>query len=125
MSRREWTFQRPAPDLAAAAAKQQQYHHERLTWWEEEREKVNEAIGSAGVQLRRHPVTGGERHEIVIDPTLSGRLAECERKIEQHRLRSDEYARWYAMLKAAGEKTYELTHYDWQFFFGLKGDEDE
>lgn len=125
MKRREWTFERPARELAEAARQRVEYHGKRLHWWETEREKADAAIKDGGIQVRTHAVTGGERHEAVIDPTLTNRLGECEAKIRQHRAKSDEYAQWIKALDSAAERSLTLDHDDWIFFFGLHGDEDE
>ena len=125
MKRREWIFERSATDLAEAARSRVEYHGERLTWWELERERADDALKSKGVQVRSHAVTGGERHEAILDPTLAGRLGECETKIRYHRGKSDEYAQWIRALDSAAGRSLTLDHDDWIFFFGLRGDEDE
>jgi hypothetical protein len=125
MKRREWTFEKPASELVEAARERVNYHGERLDFWETEREKAESAINSAGFQVRSHAITGGERHEVVIDPTLAARLSECESKMAQHRARSDEYAQWYSALKTADARSFVLDHDDWLFFYGLRGDDDE
>ena len=124
MKRREWTVQKLVDELVAAADERCSYHTKRLDWWEGERDEANDRIRESGVQVREYAQTGGNRHEVVIDPTLAKRLSECERKITHHRALSDEYAQWWSMLKKA-TGSFELDHDDWQFFFGLRGDEDE
>jgi len=122
--RREWTFQKTGEELEAAAKKRAEYHLKRLAFWEEARDKAEQQIKDSGFEVRRHTVTGGERAEVTIDPGLVARLAECERKMEQHRERANEYAQWVAALKTV-HGTQALDFDDWLYFYGLRGDEDE
>lgn len=125
MQRRDWKFQKTAVELAEAAQERCSYHMKRHSFWEEERDKAQAEINAAGVKVVSRPISGGERHDVVADPTLLDRLWECEKKMIDHSNRSNEYAQWYAALKTVDARTLELDHDDWLFFFGLRGDEDE
>jgi hypothetical protein len=125
MKRSEWEFQKPAPELAEKAKENATYHLQRCGFWENERETAEVALAAAGFTIREHAQTGGPRHEVVVDQPLVTRVAECERKIEQHTSKANEYAQWAPALAAAGDAVLTLDFADWMFFFGLRGDEDE
>ena len=116
--RLDWTFTRTTADFARGAKARWEYHLRRKAWWEEERGKARQLIREAGVEVRAHPVTGGERHEVVLDPDLARRLAECDRKIAEHgEEKAEEFRRWFRLLDVEqGTVPFDFT--DWQFFFG-------
>lgn len=117
--RREWQFQATDQQLAEASHEKAVYHNDRARWWQEQRSIVNDQIQESGVQVRSHPVTGGERHEVVLDATLAARLSECDRKIQDHNHTAAEYRQWHdALTSGIAGTSRVLDHDDWLFFFG-------
>jgi hypothetical protein len=115
-SRNDWRVQVSSAKLAAQSQQRAQYHEQRLTWWKDEEAKAREAIRDSGVEYREQQVTGGERFEAIIDPSLSRRLSECGQKINNHRSGADEYLRWAAFLAAMNGVALTLSREDFHYF---------
>jgi hypothetical protein len=118
MSRTDWTFEYPAEKIADAARVKAQYHRDRYDYWDGEIAAAEAAIQEKGIDIRSYDVTGGKRHEVVIDPALSNRLSEAEGKRQQHGRKADEYRDWCRVLELDPEKRLELDFND-VLFFGL------
>lgn len=125
MKRNEWTWQKSATDLANAADSQAHYHGTRVAFWKDQRAQAEQDIHDKGLDVRHRPQTGGDRHEVIVDPELARRLGECDSKIQRHQLSVEEYGQWADALRDAGGRTLELDHADWTFFYGGTDDEDE
>lgn len=117
--RRDWTFIYTVEEVANAAEAKAKYHAEREAFWEREKEEVVAAIRESGLEVRGHKVTGGERAEVVLDPTLAKRLDECQNKLTGHQSSGEEYRGWHSVLRVAVEREedrLELDHEDVRYF---------
>jgi len=100
--RSHWRFQYPVKLIAKAAQERVAYHSDRVQWWENQRDEAEKAIKNTGIQVRQHQFTGGKDVEIVIDPTLAKRLAECNDKVEGHRTSRESFECWERILTRSG-----------------------
>lgn len=116
LGRSNWQVQWPATDLRAEVTKAAAYHRQRLTWWAEEAETVKSKIGEDGLQVREQQITGGVRHDVVIDPTLSARLGECEQKQRGHRARAEALEGFDTFLEQKTGQQVTLLPADVEFF---------
>lgn len=123
MKRDEWVFGFTVAEVFDAAEEKVSHHTERIEWWQAEKERVEAEIKESGLEVRHHQQTGGSRAEVVIDPTLASRLGECERKLESHRQRVEQYRRWVGALRTKGDDDFLELHYDDVQFFGLAEEE--
>lgn len=115
--RNEWRFQFSASVISKAAKDEAAYHEERLDWWKIEQERATEQAKAASVVVRKHEVTGGKRVEVVLDPSVSKRLQECESKISAHRAAFDDFKRWAdAMSAMQPRQNYDLDPDDVAYF---------
>lgn len=115
IGRTNWQLQYSASNLAVEVDRAREYHIDRQDWWENEAAVTRDKIGEDGLQVREQQITGGIRHDVVIDPTLSARLSECESKISGHRSRVETLGSWLDFLRAS-ERTLILTASDADFF---------
>ena len=116
MLRDDWRFIYPASTVGEAAGRLAEYHRERLWSWEEAKAQAEERISDKGVEVRHHEVTGGQRAEVVIDPSLAARLQECEGKISTHKRAAQVYAEWSAVMERAADGPMTLDIDDVRFF---------
>lgn len=117
--RNDWFFDYSVGDVAYAAGQKANYHEGRKRWWGGERQSVVEQIRATGVEVREFEITGGKDAQVVIDPTLSKRLSECQMKIAEHERKAEEYGSWQIVLEGQNPAhPLELDHQD-VLFFGL------
>lgn len=115
IGRTNWQTILPVDDVRGYAETAAKYHRLREEWWHTQAEDVKETIGVSGLEVREQPITGGMRHDIVIDPALIQRLNECETKSAGHRNKAEALERFQAFLSAShGPLT--LTAADADFF---------
>lgn len=120
--RQTWEFVYQASTVAQAAERRAKHHGARLAWWEAERKKSEEDLKKKGFEYRQRRYTGGEEIEIVGDPELAKRAADCKQKIRGHAEHRDSYAAWVRALKTVAKrgKSRELTlTIEDVLFFGL------
>ena len=117
MKRNTWYFTAQSDSLRDMCEQRVSHHMERLAWWREERRMADFSLRERGIDIREYAVSGGDRVEVVIDPTLTKRISECEAKIRQHLARCEEYAMWRDIIEGNGTRSYEFDHDDWTFFF--------
>lgn len=103
MKRGGWTFAQSIRNVARQAEAEAEYHDGRVEFWESERSKVMDQIADEGLDVRSQAVTGGSRAEVIIDPSLSKRLSECESKLDEHARRRDEFEQWASVLNFAAD----------------------
>jgi hypothetical protein len=89
--RTEHTFQFTAEQIAKAATAEFEYHAKRAVWWASEHETAVTEAKTKGVEVRRYPVTGGDRAAITIDPTLAKRVEESFTKRTDHQRKADRF----------------------------------
>lgn len=118
MKRREWTFTYVATEIASAAARKSEHHRAREDWWTQERAKADLLVQDSA-EVRAVPQTGGDRPEVVIDPTASARWSECDRKIKEHREKAAGYEVFVSVMGDQDDsEAYELDAED-VLYFGL------
>lgn len=116
MSRRDWEFEYVASDVAEGAARRAEYHDERSEYWREEVELAKAEIQESGIDIRSYEVTGGQRHDVQIYPSLAKRLSEAESKHQSHASDRDDYRKWERVLRIDPTKRLSLTLDDVVYF---------
>ena len=121
--RREiWVFRYKPSEVLAAAKDRVKHHIARGKSWMEEHDKAEEQLKKKGFEYRERPTSYEPHVQIVGDPELAQRVAECRRKIAEHREKQRLYETWVRALKAKTERQpgeeLELTIND-VVFFGL------
>jgi ribosome-associated translation inhibitor RaiA len=120
--RQEWVFRYRLAEVFAAAKERVEHHIARGEWWTKEGNKAEAQLRKRGFEYRERPTSYESEVQIVGDPELALRAAECRRKIAEHREQQMKYETWVRVLKrqtkrqAGGEL--ELTIND-IVFFGL------
>jgi hypothetical protein len=118
--RHDHTFRFAGKAIAHAAAGEAHYHHQRVKWWKAEHEKAIAAAKGAGIEIRSYEVTGGTQAQVVIDPTLSQRLTQCENKIRSHQQAADRFQIEADAYDSQPKRLYEC-HPDDIVYFRLVG----
>lgn len=116
MPRRDWEFQFTAADVAEGAAKKATYHAQRRDHWAKEVDRVRKEIKESGIDIQSHDVTGGQRHEVRIDPAMARRLSEAESKYQSHDADHDTYLKWERVLRTDPTKHLKLNYDDVLYF---------
>jgi hypothetical protein len=121
--RREiWTFRYKPTEVLAAAKERVKHHAERGKFWTSEYNKAEGQLKKKGFEYREREGSYEHQIEIVGDPELGQRLANCRQKIAEHRKEQELYETWVRALKAKTERQpgeeLELTVND-VVFFGL------
>lgn len=115
--RKKHLFQFSAKQISEAAKVEAAYHDQRAGWWNSEFEKAVEAAKAAGLRVEKYAVTGGERAQMVIDPTLQNRINECENKRSSHQKLAEQLTIEAASYATQHEgMVYALDHEDVQHF---------
>ncbi len=120
--RQVWTFKYKPTEVLAAAKDRVKHHIERGGFWTKERDKAEEQLKKKGFEYRERETSYEAHIQIVGDPELAQRVAECRRKVAEHREKQQLYDTWVRALKAKTERQpgeeLELTIND-VVFFGL------
>lgn len=122
--RREiWGFRYKPAEVLAAAKDRVRHHTERGKWWTDEYNKAEDQLKKKGFEYRERQYSSHEPQiQIVGDPELAQRVAECRAKIAEHRQKQGLYETWVRALKAKTERQpgeeLDLTIND-VVFFGL------
>jgi hypothetical protein len=109
-------FQFAGKRISTAAERESEYHAERLKFWTAEHRQAIDKARAAGLEVHEYPVTGGVRAEMVVDPTLQGRINECANKIHLHRKMADQLQIESACYGTQPERMYELEPDDVVYF---------
>ncbi|MEE8503970.1 MAG: hypothetical protein V3T26_05925 [candidate division NC10 bacterium] len=124
MERSQWKFRFAAALVAEAAQNRADHHRDRRKWWEDELEKTDKQLRETGVEFRSHEVTGGQRLDLAVDPTLKNRYEEGRFKVQAHTEKWEEFERWTFALETAAEDVVVLElDIDDIAFFGIERDE--
>ena len=102
--RSKWIFRYRPAEVLAAAKKKVVHHADRKKWWTEEYAKAEKQLKSKGFEYREHYNSLGRDVQIVGDPELARRAAQCKEKIESHHQRIDSYETWVRALQAKAER---------------------
>lgn len=120
--RNDWTFEYGIEEVKDAAERKVQHHSGRIEFWEKEKQDVLTAIRESGIDIREHEITGGQRAEVVIDPTHQKRLNECQSKITSHKGTLEDFEGWAQVLHSrvmqSDARVLNLDHQD-ILYFGL------
>lgn len=115
-NRLNWTFQYGAEVLLEAAKAKQEYHEARLLFWETAKAAAEVELRASGISLRDYEVSGGKRIEAQIDRALENRFNEVTERATSHQFRMGEYERYIRAFTASGNKVFELTIDDMNYF---------
>lgn len=115
-NRINWTFQFAAETLEAAAEKKTGHHDARLLFWEEALKIAEIDLKEKGVDIREYEVSGGKSIDFVMDPGLKSRYNKSSERIDYHRHRIADYARYYRAFELSPNKVFELTISDMEYF---------
>ena len=124
MRRSTHTFQFTGEQISKAAEAEYVYHDDRADWWEEAYATAIVDAKAKGVQIREYDVTGGKRADIIIDPSVQGRVTESQMKRQSHRKRADDFQIEAATYGSQSDRMYELDGDD-VMHFRLAGGERE
>ena len=117
-----WIFRYKPAELLAAANRKLTHHVQRGEWWAAEHNKAEEQLREKGFEYRERQTSHESQIQIVGDPELAQRVAQCRRKIAEHREEQKVYETWARALKTKTERQpgeeLELTIND-LVFFGL------
>lgn len=117
MLRDSWEFEFSVGDVLKAAETKRIYHTERVEHWTEEREKAEADLRAAGVEIREHEATGGTQFTAVLDVEKTAWLNQCNRKLETHQLRAQQFDAWIYVLRSRPLfDSLKLQHDDVRFF---------
>jgi hypothetical protein len=120
--RSDWTFEYGIEEVKDAAEKKVQFHADRITFWESAKETTLNLIRESGIDIREHEITGGQRAEVIIDPTHQQRLNEAQDGLTRNKAKLDEYEGWAQVLHSRvmqnDARTLSLDHQD-ILYFGL------
>jgi hypothetical protein len=118
--RHEHLFQFTGAIIAAAAQAEYAYHKDRLQYWNIAMGLAIESAKNAGLKVEEYAVTGGKRVQMVVDPSIQGRLNECGAKIDKHRTAADHFQIEASTYVTQSERSYELQPDD-VIYFRLAG----
>lgn len=125
MQRTEWLFQFPATEVLSAARVKAAHHRHRQVWWEKKQRQVITEAKSKGITINEslameYSKTGSNvmrGARLVIDTVYQEKLQECFAKVQEHRMKKEEYEGWIAVLKTTNE-VLPLHMDDYLYFFG-------
>ena len=112
----------PTSTISTSLLSAIEHHSGRRKWWESEYSKAEDQLKEKGFEYRKRQDTYEPGLQIVGDPELAQRAAECRQKVAEHRERNELYETWIRALAARterqSEEELELTIND-VVFFGL------
>jgi hypothetical protein len=82
--RQVWAFRYKPSEVLAAAKDRVKHHIERGKFWSEEHDKAEEQLKKKGFEYRERETSYEPQIQIIGDPELAQRVAECRRKIAEH-----------------------------------------
>ena len=118
--RGRWTVKVSASKLLQCCISRMNYHSERLVFWEKEREVAENVLRTDGTKLKHFPVTGGQRTEAQLDPSLSNRVQECQQRAKSNKDSFERFGAYKALFLIAGSEVLELNADD-VLYFNLEG----
>ncbi len=120
--RQIWVFRYKPTEVLAAAKERVKHHIQRGKWWTENYRQAEDKLKKKGFEYREREYSNEPRIQIVGDPELAQRVAECRVKMAEHREKQELYETWVRALKTKTERQpgeeLELTIND-VVFFGL------
>lgn len=118
--RGEWVFEYEVQELLTACNSKIDHHSNRIDYWESERDNSLASLKEHGVEFREYDVTGGQRLEVIADPSLAARFRESKNKVEQHKKSRLEFSRFARAFERASQSNpsikYELSIEDVEYF---------
>jgi hypothetical protein len=102
--RERWVFRYKPAEVLAAAKKGVRHHIERREWWEREGALAEAQLKKKGFEYRERRTSYENQVQIVGDPELAQRVAECRQKVGEHREKQKLYETWARALKAKNER---------------------
>lgn len=120
MNRDTWKFEYSAEELLDAAQEKAEYHRKRRSFWEFEFADAERALMEKGIEITKHMVTGGSRVEVKGNQEYVDRYAECDRKLQIHKGKAQDYERYIRAFEHAEGRgvllPYTLDIRDIEFF---------
>ncbi len=102
--RQIWVFRYKPSEVLAAAKARVKHHIARGEFWAKEHDRAEEQLKKKGFEYREHQMSYEPQIQIVGDPELAQRVAECRKKIAEHREKQKLYETWVRALKAKTER---------------------
>jgi hypothetical protein len=121
MSRSNWDFQYTCGAVAKAANGRLTHHQTRLDYWNDEVARIKKEVEDAGLVIREQQMTGGVQYQIVADLELQARFNTAQDKVQNHRSKIREYAKWVAVLSHRPEDEVIWLDMDDILFFDPEG----
>jgi hypothetical protein len=122
--REKWLINAKAVELLKCCEERMKYHTERVKFWLSQQTIAEKALRDTGIKLTSLPVTGGNRTEVQLDPTMSKRVSECENRLKENKQSVDRFRAYRAFFdqarKETPEKAFELNADD-VLYFNLAG----
>lgn len=142
INRDTWYCGVKQPRLRKAIDAKIEFHKTRIKYWESEREKARKKFEKKGMRLVANPQFGTTAASVVssasyssnkvqtaeIDYELQQRWQACNAKVEQHKAKVREYAKWASFFRPSNcdnndsEAILDLLFADMEYF-GLLGDD--
>jgi hypothetical protein len=82
--RTRWSVKVDAKTMAKCCDERMSYHANRMNFWSDELEKAEKMLRSDGISIKHFPVTGGQRTEAQLDPSLAKRVSECQNRMKSN-----------------------------------------
>ena len=114
--RNRWTIKLNAQRLLENCTERINYHQSRADWWGSERTIAEGRLRSEGIQLKHFETSGGQRTEAHLDPSLAGRVSECQSKEKFHNDAVNRFVAFKAFFSLAGDEFLELNTDDVLYF---------
>lgn len=118
--RHGWTVKVPAFALVTACDERLAYHKGRIEFWSKELARASETLKTEGIKIRTYEVSGGNRSEAVLDPTLSGRVSECEAALKSNKDSVNRFTAYRSLFTIAKDEMLDLAADD-VLYFNLEG----
>jgi len=111
----------PVSKLKDASQERADFHRTRAAEWQVTYDAALEELKSQGIDVRQYDITGGQRVELVGDPSLLNRVNEAQGKVKSHGADAEKFDRWarafmVTLEQPAGDFSLPLNADDLEYF---------
>ena len=123
--REKWTVKVPVEMLRSCCDERMRFHTNRLEFWTTEREQSESLLRSDGIKVKHFAVTGGQRTEAQLDPSMAARVAECEQRQKANKDSMNRFRAFKSMLSLMPQGTEMELNADDILYFNLNNADPE